>query len=105
MLHWDGFSTAKTSSKKFWAVNLVVMSAGKLEVVGPIPILFIPTSFEKLIKSGDGVLMSFIQPLITDQEAIYVNGLKVVYNYPVEMIFDKLPKYISVNPLNVGPYY
>ena len=40
--------------------------------------------------------MSFIQPLITDLEAIYVNGFKVVYNYPVELIYDKLPKvYIS----------
>lgn len=96
MLHWDGFSTAKTSSKNCWAVNLVVLNAGKLEPVGPIPILFIPTSSEKLIKSGDEVLMSFLQPLITDLEAIYVNGFKVVYNYPVELIYDKLLKvYIS----------
>ena len=96
MLHWDRFSTANTSSKNCWAVNLVVLNAGKLEPVGLIPILFIPTSFKKLIKSGDGVLMSFIQPLITDMEAIYVNGFKMVYNYPVELIYDKLPKvYIS----------
>ena len=63
----------------------------KLEPLGPIPILFIPTIYEKLIKSGDGMLMSFIQPLITDLEDIYVNGYKVVYNYPVELISDKLP--------------
>ena len=50
----DKFSIAKTSSKNCWAVNLLILNAGKLELVGSRPILFIPTSSEKLIKSGDG---------------------------------------------------
>ena len=43
--------------------------------------------------------MSFIQPLIIDLEAIYVNGFKVVYNYPMELISDKLPKVCISEPI------
>ena len=92
MLHWDGFLTAKTSLKSCWAVDLVVLNAGKVEPIGPIPILFIPSSSEKLIKDADSnLLMFFLEPLIKDLEEIFVKGFPVSYAYPVDAISDKLP--------------
>lgn len=92
MLHWDGFLTAKTSLKSCWAVDLVVLNAGKVEPIGPIPILFIPSSSEKLIKGADSnLLMVFLEPLIKDLEEIFVKGFPVSYAYPVDAISDKLP--------------
>lgn len=92
MLHWDGFLTAKTSLKSCWDVDLVVLNAGKVEPIGPIPILFIPSSSEKLIKGADSnMLMFFLEPLIKDLEEIIVKGFPVSYAYPVDAISDKLP--------------
>lgn len=59
MLHWDGFLTANTSLQSCWAVDLVVLNAGKVEPIGPIPILFIPSSSEKLIKGAYSNMLMF----------------------------------------------
>ena len=64
-------------------VNLVVLNAGNIELARLILILFILVSFEKLIKSGDGMFTSFIQPLIADLKTIFVKQIKVIYNYIV----------------------
>lgn len=91
MLQWDGFSVAQTSFKSCWAVYLSVLNAGKENPVGPIPVLFIPSSSEKLIKHRDGVLASFLKPLFADMEEIFLNGIDVVYAYPTEDISEHIP--------------
>ena len=91
MLQWDGFSVAQTSLKSCWAVYLTVLNAGKENPVGSIPVLFIPSSSEKLIKHSNVVLASFLKPLLADMEEIFLNEIDVVYAYPTEDISEHIP--------------
>ena len=90
-MQWDGFSVAQPSLKSCWAVYLSVLNADKENPVGPISVLFIPSSSEKLNKHRDGVLASFLKPLFADMEEIFLNGIDVVYAYPTEDISEHIP--------------
>ncbi len=62
----------------------------------PIPIMFIPSSSEKIIKQANPhVLTTFLKPLMTDLERVFIDGFSVQYAYPIESIsecmFDDLP--------------
>ncbi len=96
MFHWDGFSSAKTSLKNCWTVDLSILNCGRENTLDPIPIMFIPSSSEKIIKQADPhVLTAFLKPLMTDLERVFVDGFPVQYAYPIELIsecmFDDLP--------------
>ncbi len=96
MFHWDGFSSANTNLKNCWIVDLSILNCGKETTLDPIPIMFIPSSSEKIIKQADPhVLTAFLKPLMTDLERVFVDGFLVQYAYPIELIsecmFDDLP--------------
>ncbi len=62
----------------------------------PIPNTFIPSSLEKIIKQADPhVLTTFLKPLMTDLERLFIDGFPVQYAYPIksinECMFDDLP--------------
>lgn len=91
MLHWDGFSTTKINQKICWAVDLVILNAEKVVPIGPISILFIPSSSDKLIKYAYcNILTCFFKPLVKYLESIFVERFPVLYVYLVESISDKL---------------
>ncbi len=50
MFHWDGFSSTKPSLKSCWIVDLNILNCGRANTLYPIPIMFIPSSLEKIIK-------------------------------------------------------
>jgi len=78
MFHWDGFSFAKTSLKNCWIVDLSILNCGRANTLDPIPIMFIPSSSEKIIKQADPhVLITFLKPLMTDLERVFVDGFPV----------------------------
>ncbi len=96
MFHWDGFSSAKTSLKNCWTVDLSILNCGRENILNPIPIMFIPSSSEKIIKQADPhILTTFLKPLMIDLERVFVDGFPVKYAYPIESIsecmFDDLP--------------
>ena len=92
MLHWDGFSTAKTSQKNCWTVDLVILNTRKIDPIGLIPILFILSSSNKFIKHANcNILTCFFNPLVKDLETFFIKKIPVLYAYPAEAISDKLP--------------
>jgi hypothetical protein len=96
MFHWDGFSSAKTSLKNCWTVDLSILNCGRANTLDPIPIMFIPSSSEKIIKQADPhVLTTFLKPFMTDLERVFVDGFPVQYAYPIKSIsacmFNDLP--------------
>jgi hypothetical protein len=60
--------------------------------LGPIPILFIPASLDKLVKNVDtNVLFAFLKPFIQELKDTFINGFPISYTYPSqEIIRDKL---------------
>jgi hypothetical protein len=64
--------------------------------LGPIPILFIPASSDKLVKNIDtNVLFAFLKPFIQELEDTFINDFPISYAYPgsyirEELIRDKL---------------
>jgi hypothetical protein len=96
MFHWDEFSFAKTSLKNCWIVELSMLNCGRANTLDPIPIMFIPSSSEKIIKQADPhVLTTFLKPLMTDLERLFIDGFLIQYAYLIESInecmFDDLP--------------
>ena len=51
-------------------------------------VMLIPSSSEKLIKHRAGVLAYFLKPLFANMEEIFLNGIDVVYTYPIEDISE-----------------
>jgi hypothetical protein len=91
ILHWDGFSTTKSNQKICWAVDLVILNAEKVVLIGPISILFIPSSSDKLSKHAYcNILTCFFKPLVKYLESIFMERFPVLYVYLVESISDKL---------------
>ena len=89
--HWDGFQSARTRHRDCWSLEIVVLNIGKVSEVGPIPILFIPASPDKLVKYNDAqVLSSFLEPFIQKLEEIFINGLHVSYAYSRSLISEEL---------------
>ena len=99
ILHWDGFSTAKTNKKNCWVVDLIILNARKVDPIGPILVLFILSSSDKFIKHADCNILTFVlAPLVRDLETFFVKEFPVLYAYPTEVISDKLPL-IPINEL------
>jgi len=89
MFHWDGFSSANTSLKNCWIVDLNILNCGRTNTLDPNPILFIPSSSEKIIKQADPrVLTTFLKPFMIDLERLFVDGFLVEYAYPIESISE-----------------
>jgi hypothetical protein len=89
MFHWDGFSSVKTSLKNCWRMDLSILNCGRENTLDPIPIMFIPSSSEKIIKQADPhVLTTFLKPLMTELERVFVDGFLVQYAYPIESISE-----------------
>jgi hypothetical protein len=58
--------------------------------LGPIPILFILASSDKLIKNVDtNVLSTFSEPFIEELDA-FINGFPISYVYPRSLISEEL---------------
>ena len=71
---------------------MVILNAGKIDPIGPIPILFIPSSSDKLIKHANfNILICYLNALVKYLEIIFIKGFLVLYAYPAEAICDKLP--------------
>jgi hypothetical protein len=78
MFHWDGFSFTKTSLKNYWIVDLSILNCGRANTLDLIPIMFIPSSSEKIIKQADPhVLITFLKPFMTNLERVFVDGFLV----------------------------
>ncbi len=77
-------------------MDLSILNCGRENTLDPIPIMFIPSSSEKIIKQADPhVLTSFLKPVMIDLERVFVDGFPVQYAYPIQLIsecmFDDLP--------------
>lgn len=66
----------------------MILNAGVNTSIDILPILFIPQSCKKIIKSSGDVFGTFLRPLIDELECLYVNGVNVAYEYPLGSIFD-----------------
>ncbi|KAI5067434.1 hypothetical protein GOP47_0017962, partial [Adiantum capillus-veneris] len=66
----------------------MVLNAGKQNSMDIMPVLFIPQSCKKIIKSSGDVFGSFLKPLVDELESLYIDGVDVLYEYPLENIFD-----------------
>jgi len=68
----------KTSWKNCGIVDLSILNCGKENTLDPIPIMFIPSSLERIIKQANPhVLTTFLKPLKIDLERVYVEGFPV----------------------------
>jgi len=78
MFHWDGFSSIKKSLKNYWIVDLSILNCGRTNTLDPIPIMFIPSNSEKIIKQADPhILTKFLKHLMIDLERLFVDGFSV----------------------------
>jgi hypothetical protein len=67
MLHWDGFSLAKTSPENCWTKDLVILNFSKEYILDPLLTMFIPISSKTIIKQINcDVLSTFLKLLMTD---------------------------------------
>ena len=68
------------------------MNGGKNNILGPIPLVFIPASLKEIIKqTEDHILTMFLEPLFRDLEVLFTTGFLVDYNYPQHLISSNLP--------------
>ena len=75
-----------------WVVELEVMNGGKNNALGPIPVIFIPTSSKQIIKqSEESIFTTFLEPLFRDLESLFIHGFDVIYKYPPHLISPTLP--------------
>lgn len=88
LLHWDGFQASRTTQKDCGVVEIKILNGGKNSIINILPVLFIPFSCKEIIKNSSNVFSAFLRPLIKELEELYIAGIKVMYNYPVEQIFD-----------------
>lgn len=57
----------------------------------PMPVIFIPTSSEKLIKEQEEqVMTAFLEPFMRELEYVLIHGFDVSYNFPLELISPHL---------------
>lgn len=64
---WDGFRVATTTVKGCWTLEIMGMNGRKHSDIGPIPILFIPTSSKTLFKSKHvNILQEYLLPFIEE---------------------------------------
>ena len=88
MGHWDEFQHATTTIKDCWTLENMDMNGGTHSDIGPIPILFIPTSSKDIIQVKHvNVLQEFLLPFIEELEHLHVEGIDVPsYAYPSSLI-------------------
>ncbi len=89
LLHWDGFQTSKTTQKSCGVVEISLLNVGNHSSIDVLPVLFIPQSSKKILKGSGDVFGTFITPLVHELERLYVDGVDVVYEYPIDKIFDR----------------
>ncbi len=87
MAHWDGFQSTTTAHKSTWTVEVQVLNARTSVPIPPIPVLFIPPiDDDSAEKKAFNSLDAFLEPLIRELEELFVDGIEVQYNYPVDLI-------------------
>ena len=68
-----------------------VLNGGRENLKRSIPVIFIPASLEKLLRGmGEEVMTAFLEPLIRELESVFIEGFEVLYNFPLELIFEGL---------------
>ena len=87
MAHWDGFQCTTTAHKSTWTVEVQVLNSRSAVPIPPILVLFIPPFDDECAeKKALNGLDAFLEPLIRELEELFVDGIQVQYNYPVEVI-------------------
>jgi len=79
--HWNGFLLATTKYKDTWVVDIEVLNVGKQMGVGLMPVLFIPTSFNKIFKHREEQILIVFLELIQELESAFLDGFDIVYYY------------------------
>lgn len=87
-MHTDGFQASRTTQKDCYVIEIKVLNAGKHSTIDILPVLFIPLSSKKLIRTVENVFATFLQPLVAELESLFLNGFETYYNYPLNKIFD-----------------
>lgn len=70
-------------------MEVKILNAGKLCAQDILPVLFIPLSCKKLIRTVDDAFAAFLQPLIAELEYLFVEGVDLYYNYPPSQIISQ----------------
>lgn len=87
MAHWDGFQSTTTAHKSTWTVEVQILNARSSVPIPLIPVLFIPSIDDDCAeKKALNCLDAFLEPLIRELEELFVDGVEVEYNYPLDLI-------------------
>ncbi|MCO5587093.1 hypothetical protein L7F22_041039 [Adiantum nelumboides] len=86
LVHWDGFQSSKTTQKNCGVVEVKILNTGKGSEVRALPVIFIPFSCKKIIGSSSKLFHVFLKPLLQELESLFINGIEIQYNYPINSI-------------------
>ncbi|MCO5609473.1 hypothetical protein L7F22_063700 [Adiantum nelumboides] len=86
LVHWDGFQSSKTTQKNCGVVEVKILNTGKGSEVRALPMIFIPFSCKKIIGSSSKLFHVFLRPLLQELESLFINGIEIHYNYPINSI-------------------
>lgn len=86
MFHWDGFQAASTTQKDSGVIEMVILNGGKKGNIGPLPTIFLPFNATELEKKHGDILSHFLVPILKDLETLFLEGLKITFNYPSSKI-------------------
>ncbi|KAI5053863.1 hypothetical protein GOP47_0031243 [Adiantum capillus-veneris] len=84
--HWDGFQAASTKQKEVGVLEVSIVNANKGSKIGPLPLLFIPSSLIKLEQRHGDILQYCFTLLIDELVSAFLNRFMVKYCYPNELI-------------------
>ncbi|MCO5569490.1 hypothetical protein L7F22_023203 [Adiantum nelumboides] len=87
LVHWDGFQTSRTTQKSCGVVEIMILNSGKYTSMGILPVSFIPSKCKKIMKASGDVFGTCLEPLVNELESLYIEGLDVEFNYPIDKIF------------------
>ncbi|MCO5561841.1 hypothetical protein L7F22_015465 [Adiantum nelumboides] len=90
LVHWDGFQTSRTTQKSCGVVEIMILNSGKYTSMGNLPVSFIPSKCKKIMKASGDVCGTCLEPLVNELESLYIEGLDVEFNYPIDKIFGRL---------------
>ncbi|MCO5583398.1 hypothetical protein L7F22_037309 [Adiantum nelumboides] len=93
LLHWDGFQTSRRTQKSCGVVEVLLLNAGPNSFVEVLPVLVITQSCKKSIKGSGDVFALCLMPLVEELEKLFLDGEEVIYEYPLEKIFDNSEGY------------
>ncbi|MCO5605605.1 hypothetical protein L7F22_059788 [Adiantum nelumboides] len=86
LVHWDGFQSSKATQKNCGVVEVKILNTGKGSEVRALPVIFIPFSCKKIIGSSSKLFHVFLRPLLQELESLFINGIEIHYNYPINSI-------------------